>query len=476
MEILEANCYFCFNYDHNRQINTMENVSSSVRSIIEKHFWFTSNELIELHICSVCQDKLSDFYDFYCQVEKVYKQRLKKYTTKKESTNESSDEIDVKILVDALDIKLYSDHTEGGVAIQKEDIDASPETEIKSEDLYSDPSNESDTTKRVVDVSSGPKITSKLVNGTTTQKRKKLAVDEEILLYCNLNCHVCSENFKTFNGLMRHCKKTHNQQGHVICCDQRFFRASRLLNHIQVHTNPDAFQCSECKKNFPSNISLRNHYINVHLPVDERKFACDICLKKFAKRNSLNAHKLIHNTEEEFVCEICSKKFPKKSSLRTHIKSIHERSTDFMCDICSKQLKSKYALKAHLAEHVDNERVPCTVCGQFMKNQNSLRKHMKGHTETSLTITCDICGKRSPTTGALKKHIRDQHKIQPTHQCTMCDKSFKRSIALKEHMSTHTGEMLYSCEFCDRKFNSSANLSSHRKKVHPQEWQEYQQM
>ncbi|XP_055591203.1 zinc finger protein 91-like [Uranotaenia lowii] len=362
------NCDFCFYYDNHRLINTIEDVSSSVRGIIEKHFWFTSNELIELHICSGCQEKLLDFYDFYYQVERVYKERLRKITIDMGSTSTNDEEIDSEITVDEIKIEPCSDHFEESDVNEEDDIEVDSETNFTSE---------------------------------------------------------------TF---------------------------------------------TECKTTVTSNDCLQSHNINVRETSNEKQFECEICPKKFAKRKFLNAHSLIHQRTEKFSCEKCDKTFTTKYSLKAHVETQHEGLNNFPCDICSKQFKSKGGLRAHLTEqHVDSERVRCTICGQFLKNKSSLRKHMKGHTEASMTIECDICGKRSPTAGALKKHMQYHHENQRTYQCTVCDKSFKRPFALKEHIATHTGEVLYSCEFCDRKFNYSANLSSHRKKVHPEEWVEYQQ-
>lgn len=40
-------------------------------------------------------------------------------------------------------------------------------------------------------------------------------------------------------------------------------------------------------------------------------------------------------------------------------------------------------------------------------------------------------------------------------------------------MGIHTGESVYKCNFCPKTFNSTGNRSTHRKKCHPKEWEEW---
>ena len=58
----------------------------------------------------------------------------------------------------------------------------------------------------------------------------------------------------------------------------------------------------------------------VHL--EERKFECNECQKRFANKYDLGIHKRIHSGEKPFVCDhkMCGKRFAHKSTLNIHIK------------------------------------------------------------------------------------------------------------------------------------------------------------
>lgn len=73
-------------------------------------------------------------------------------------------------------------------------------------------------------------------------KAKREEEDERIRTVCSMYCTVCSAVCKTFNELMRHYQNEHDMKGFVMCCKRKIATRSRLVEHVECHLNPDAFQ------------------------------------------------------------------------------------------------------------------------------------------------------------------------------------------------------------------------------------------
>ena len=59
---------------------------------------------------------------------------------------------------------------------------------------------------------------------------------------------------------------------------------------------------------------------------DESKaIKCDVCLKLFYNKSSLEIHYRTHTGEKLFACQLCDKKFASNSGLSKHLK-LHTKS------------------------------------------------------------------------------------------------------------------------------------------------------
>lgn len=129
--------------------------------------------------------------------------------------------------------------------------------------------------------------------------------DSFIAQHFKLICNKCQSTAKTFEELQRHFEEIHKRkQAYVICCGTKFRDVCFLVDHINLHLNPEYFKCEHC----PQVLTLRKTYIN-HMHSHDKIYACEICDKKFASKHLVNIHKLTHLPEDEkkFPCDTCEK-------------------------------------------------------------------------------------------------------------------------------------------------------------------------
>ncbi|XP_055388163.1 transcription factor grauzone-like isoform X2 [Condylostylus longicornis] len=308
------------------------------------------------------------------------------------------------------------------------------------------------------------------------KRKNEFFSDEQIREIKTLNCNSCYEKISTFSKLKKHMNEVHGENGYVVCCERKFYKRYKFVNHLQAHLNPDEFKCPHCDKRLASKRNVKLHIKNMHTEIGKLKnFRCDQCEKTFAQKAYLDRHKLGHipDSEKHFACEKCGNRFPTPALLRVHTVNVHESRHSSICDLCGKKYKSSVDLKRHRLEHmgIHEPKVQCEICSDWLSNKYKLKRHMLKHTTADSEHRCPICNKMSGNLLALKSHMR-LHIAPKKFQCSICQKGFRRSLSLKEHMTTHTGETLYSCTNCSRTFTHHSNLHHHRKKMHPRELEE----
>lgn len=82
----------------------------------------------------------------------------------------------------------------------------------------------------------------RIVNQHKRDSPKSLQEDEKIRQWCRMECSLCSTTFYRFPDVKIHYRNEHSTNGYIICCNKKFFRRVRVLEHIARHINPDAFK------------------------------------------------------------------------------------------------------------------------------------------------------------------------------------------------------------------------------------------
>ncbi|KAJ8364537.1 hypothetical protein SKAU_G00133680 [Synaphobranchus kaupii] len=246
-----------------------------------------------------------------------------------------------------------------------------------------------------------------------------------------LTCDKCPSVFKTRLCLEKHVNVAHRHMQICDTCGKKFVLESELALHQQTDCEQN-IQCLPCNKSFKKLWSLHEHIKIVH-GYAEKKFACEICEKKFYTMAHVRKHMVAHTKDMPFTCETCGKSFKRSMSLKVHFLQ-HSGEKPFRCENCAERFQYKYQLRSHMSIHIGHKQFMCQWCGKDFNMKQYFDEHMKTHTGEKPFI-CEICGK-----------------------------SFTSRPNMKRHRRTHTGEKPYPCDVCGQRFRFSNMLKAHKDK------------
>uniref|UniRef100_A0A8D8G3A3 Zinc finger protein 717 n=1 Tax=Culex pipiens TaxID=7175 RepID=A0A8D8G3A3_CULPI len=215
-------------------------------------------------------------------------------------------------------------------------------------------------------------------------------------------------------------------------CLKRFSQKSSLNTHKKIHLRywsiHKPFQCIQCPASFG-----RKPYLDIHMRTHtgERPFACDRCDKRFSQKSTLNIHKRVHDPNHRpFTCEHCPATFCRKPYLDIHIRS-HTGERPFECATCLKRFSQRSTLNIHKRIHTGERPYACDICNKTFAVKSYVTAHRWSHVSEK-PLNCDRCSMTFTSKSQFAIHIRT-HTAGPSFECRLCGRSFIRDSYLIRH-------------------------------------------
>ena len=261
--------------------------------------------------------------------------------------------------------------------------------------------------------------------------------------------------------------------------------ALNLCGRKPVKRNPEKlvkdpttnmYHCRHCDFTAHSPRKVIEHEARSHL---EKKYACNVCERRYGSEYLLNQHmKLTHLSEKTIgICHVCGNSM-KSKYLKRHIQICHDPNyvqrerrapgAEVNCPKCSYVGRSMRGLRRHHARRHEEKTFQCGECGTRFALQVDLSRHvLVMHSDACparATVECPHCQKVM-----LKKnldvHIHNVHDKIKAHVCCVCSKAFQTKYTLHCHLETHKkrSERTYKflCSVCGGSFNNKTVYKDH---------------
>ena len=135
--------------------------------------------------------------------------------------------------------------------------------------------------------------------------------------------------------------------------------------------------CAECGSNYTTHTNLMEHMRAKHsLRGEGARYSCQICDKKFMKRELYESHTNVHAGLKPYACTTCKRSYASQCNLTVHSR-VCAVPPGYVCAECTKPFKSAKDLSSHLLSHDIFPKYSCPNCGTLFKHMQSLARHTK---------------------------------------------------------------------------------------------------
>lgn len=177
---------------------------------------------------------------------------------------------------------------------------------------------------------------------------------EEVRL---VNCDQCEEKFRNDAELRDHSKIHSCGKYKCDICDKIFSILSNFNVHKRIHERDKPFRCDVCGKSFRLNKSLEVHKV---LHSENDSFDCEICDRSFGRSGSLKIHMKSHTTLEQQrpyieMCNDDEEEIKEEDDPRDYVYDIIEEKPTY-CDICGKKFSRRNGnMRTHKCSKYSND-------------------------------------------------------------------------------------------------------------------------
>lgn len=256
-------------------------------------------------------------------------------------------------------------------------------------------------------------------------------------------------------------------------CGKSFKWKQHLNRHRRLHTGEKPYMCELCGAQFARSEYRARHIASAHYKGN----SCKICFRIFANNDELQPHMDEHLKKKVEEVQKMRPVVPKPTMKIPTIPIAYDQSLmqrKHECDICHRKFIRKQHMTRHRDTHADIRRYQCGYCHKRFSRREYHERHQvecakkfnqPGEQMDSFTLSDkgengdeDLV---SSILSQIDAKVTDGLRPNKVYPCDICERIFTRSDHLKRHKDTHTNFRPYNCAYCFRLFSRKENQKRH---------------